>query len=94
VIVSPDDPTSQAEFAASRGWPFRMASDPSHSFTKAMGYRTDEYVLPGVSAFVKDEEGRVFRTAHTAFGPGDDFSAVWHLFDLFDGVALGWSPRL
>ena len=94
VIVSPDDPATQASLPASRNSPFRMASDQSHAFTRAAGYRTDTHVMPGVSAFVKDADGRIYRTSHTRFGPGDDFSPIWHMWDLFGGAAGDWRPRV
>jgi predicted dithiol-disulfide oxidoreductase (DUF899 family) len=94
VVVSPDEPATQDRFARSRGWPFRMVSDPTGAFTRAMGYRTDDgVVVPGVSAFRKQMDGRVLRTGTAEFGPGDEFCAVWPLFDLLEGGVEAWQPR-
>ena len=38
VVISPDEPARQAEFAASRGWKFRMFSDKERRFTREMGF--------------------------------------------------------
>jgi len=93
VVVSPDAPDAQARFAGTRSWKFRMASDPDGSFTRRMGYLMDEGgYWPGVSAFHRDESGNIVRTGSTFFGPGDDFCAVWPLFDLLSGGAKGWEP--
>lgn len=59
-LLTPDAPEAQRAFAASRGWPFVMVSDPGRA----------------------------------AFGPGDDFCAVWPLFDLLEGGVDGWAPRI
>lgn len=42
---------------------------------------------PGVSALRKTEGGAIERTGRTRFGPGDDFCALWPLFDLLEGGA-------
>jgi len=93
VVVSPDAPDVQKAFAESRGWKFRMFSGRGSSFTKDMGYQTEDgHNQPGVSTFVKDSDGKLYRVAHTEFGPGDDFCSVWHLFDLLPGN-IDWSPK-
>ena len=58
-----------------------------------MGYRTDHGRLPGVSVFQRAPQG-ILRVSDTAFGPGDDFCSVWHLFDLLPDGAAGWAPQL
>jgi predicted dithiol-disulfide oxidoreductase (DUF899 family) len=92
-LCSPDPPAVQAAFAQSRGWRFRMISDPTHRFTQDMGYWSPEHgSLPGVSAFHKSPEGLIARVAHTPFGPGDDFCAAWPLLDLLADGPAGWEP--
>ncbi len=89
VVVSPDDPEVQRAFAASRGWTFRMVSGGGTSFARDMGFEMlhegKPFVLPGASAFRRQDDGSVVRTAHTPFGPGDPYCAAFHLFDLFEG---------
>lgn len=93
VVTSPDDPATQAAFAASRGWRFRMVSHRGTDFAEKMGYRSkDGGGLPGVSVFRKDG-GRILRVSDAAFDEGDDFCAVWRLFDLIPEGAAGWRPR-
>jgi predicted dithiol-disulfide oxidoreductase (DUF899 family) len=93
LLVSPDSPTVQREFAASRGWTFAMASAEGSSFTRNLGYETGEgMAIPGVSA-LRMEEGIITRVAHTQFGPGDDFCSVWPFFDLLAEGPGDWQPR-
>ena len=83
VLVSPDAPEVQKEFAASRGWKFRTYSAAGTTFIADMGYYTEaEGYWPGVSVFHKDAEGKITRISKDYFGPGDFYSAPWHFFDL------------
>ena len=83
VLVSPDAPEVQKEFAASRGWKFKTYSSSGTTFTSDMGYYTEaDGYWPGVSVFHKDENGNIKRVSKDFFGPGDFYSAPWHFFDL------------
>src|SRR3954463_7424669 len=96
VVVSNDPPAVQKEFATSRGWKFRMASSAGTSFFADMGFlpKPDE-IWPGASVFRRDRAtGAITRVGKTFFGPGDDFCALWHLFDLLHGGDNGWQPKL
>jgi len=94
VVVSPDDPATQQKFAKGRGWNFKMFSGLGSTFTKDMGYESEESSpMPGVSSFIKDDDGKIFRVATAPFGPGDDFCAAWPFFDLLAEGANGWSPK-
>lgn len=93
VVTSPDRPDVQKKFAEGRGWRFPMASHADTSFAADMGYRApDGRYRPGISAFRK-EGNRVVRVSDTGLGPGDDFCAVWHIFDLLPEGAAGWAPK-
>lgn len=93
VVVSPDAPDVQRDFAHSRGWNFRMVSCDKR-FASDMGFwKEGEGYWPGVSAFVKVPDGTIRRTGKSFFGPGDDFCAVWPLFDLLEGGAGDWEPK-
>jgi len=92
VVVSPDDPAVQREFAQSRGWRFRMLSSQGSEFTRACGYENSGNPMPGVSSFFM-QDGKVHRASHAPFGPGDEFCGVWHLFDLLKTGTDGWRPR-
>jgi peroxiredoxin len=96
VLVSHDPPETAAEFAAERGWRFRVVSGLDETgeptFARAMGYLHDGTPYPGVSALRLGPGGVIERTGHTEFGPGDDFCPVWPLFDLLDGGAGSWQP--
>lgn len=93
-LCSDDDPEVLRAFAASRGWNYRCVSGAGSGFAGAMGFRDDKgKPWPGISAFHREPDGSIVRTAHAPFGPGDDFCAVWPMFDLLkDGVA-GWQPK-
>ena len=93
VVTSPDDPATQAAFAASRGWKFRMVSHQGTAFAADMGYRGEGGGwLPGVSVF-KRQDGKIMRVSDAGFEPGDDFCALWHLFDLIPEGTAGWRAR-
>ena len=93
VVTSPDDLATQAEFAASRGWKFRMVSHQGSTFAADMGYRSKGGGwMPGVSVFRK-QGNRILRVSDAAFDQGDDFCAVWHLFDLLPESRAGWQAR-
>ena len=93
VITSPDDPETQAAFAASRGWRFRMVSHRGSDFAAAMGYRSEQGGwLPGISVFQRDGD-RIVRVSDQRLGPGDDFCSVYHFLDMIPEGAAGWRPK-
>jgi predicted dithiol-disulfide oxidoreductase (DUF899 family) len=94
VVVSKDEVATQREFYESRGWNFRMYSSHGTSFNRDMRFETESgKQQPGVSAFHKDADGRIFRTGYTYFGPGDDFCAIWPMLDLLKSGPAGWEPK-
>jgi predicted dithiol-disulfide oxidoreductase (DUF899 family) len=94
VVVSPDEPEAQKQFASSRGWSFSMCSVKGTSFTTDMNVQTtDGELYPGVSAFHKKADGTIVRVSKDFLGPGDYYCSVWHLFELLDGGAKGWEPK-
>jgi predicted dithiol-disulfide oxidoreductase (DUF899 family) len=92
-VVSPDEPSVQKEFYNSRGWNFRMYSCHGSTFAEDLGFKSERGYMPGVSTFKRDPDGKIYRIASTYFGPGDDFNAAWHLFDLLEEGPNGWQPR-
>ncbi len=94
VVVSPDAPDEQKNFAESRGWRFKMVSYGDNDFAKEMQFLGEKKEWwPGVSTFTKAENGKIYRSAWSYFGPGDDFCSVWHLFDLLANGPDGWEPQ-
>jgi len=92
-VVSPDSPKVQKEFAASRGWEFRMLSGEGTTFIKEMGFEDPRGgFMPGVSTFHRDGSGKIFRVSKDQFGPGDDYCVVWHFFDLLKEGSRDWEP--
>lgn len=94
VVVSPDAPARQRQFARDRGWRFPMASDKDSAFAASMGYASpDGHCRPGISVFQRGKAG-IVRVDDVNSCPHDDFCAVWHLFDLLPGGVDSWRPRL
>jgi predicted dithiol-disulfide oxidoreductase (DUF899 family) len=92
VLSSPDAPEPQQSFAAGRGWKFPMVSTLGTTFAQDMGYCPDGRTMPGISVF-KRRADKILRVADTSFAPGDDFCALWHLFDLVPERSAGWRPK-
>ena len=95
-VVSPDAPAVQQKFAAGRGWNFPMYSAKGSSFSKDLGFETEDVkmpFMPGVSVFQKGDAGRITRVAKDFFGPGDLYCNVWHFFDLLPNGANDWQPQ-
>ncbi|MHA1940279.1 MAG: DUF899 family protein [Candidatus Hodarchaeales archaeon] len=94
VVISPDEANVQREFAKNRGWKFEMASAKGTNFIKDMGFELEDgKYMPGVSMFYKDEQGLITRTGKDVFGPGDNYSSPWHLFDLLKLGVNKWQPK-
>jgi len=92
-VSSPDSPAVQSQFAATRGWKFPMVSHAGTSFAADMGFRSDKGWRPGVSVFKRHGQ-KIVRVSDTRFNAGDDFCAVYHLFDLLPGGSGEWFPKL
>lgn len=95
VVISPDPVDVQLAFARSRGWTFRMVSAHSSQFFTDMGF-TDGAgdPMPGTSTFQRQADGAILRIQRAEFGPGDQFCAAWHLFDLLADGTADWQPQL
>ena len=97
VLISPDSPEVQSEFADSRGWRFRMLSDANGTFTDDMGFSSlhnnKRYVQPGFSTFHRSEDGIITRVGADGFGPGDSYMPVFPLFELLKDGDGGWEPQ-
>lgn len=93
VLVSPDSPAVQEEFAASRAWKFPMLSAEGTDFIAQMGYEPKPGVFhPGVSVVVKKEDG-LYQAASDGFGPGDPYCSIWHFLDLLPNGHGDWQPK-
>lgn len=92
VVVSPDSPEVQKEFAASRGWNFRMFSHQDNSFIKDFGFQGKDHVMPGIMSFTK-ENGKIYFHSRTYFGPGDNYCNMWDFIDLLPKGVNGWIPK-
>lgn len=94
VVISKDPFDIQRDFYQSREWNFKMYSSHESTFNRDMKFEKENGgQMPGVSAFYKDDSGRIYRMAYTYFGPGDDFCAVWPILDLLKDGPSGWEPK-
>jgi predicted dithiol-disulfide oxidoreductase (DUF899 family) len=94
VVSTPDAPEVIKSFAESRGWKFRMVSTQPSTLKKDLGFELEnKHYMPGVSTFVKDENGVIRHVAKAFFGPGDDFCSVWYFFDLLANQQEEWGPK-
>ncbi|MDE2126916.1 MAG: DUF899 family protein [Armatimonadetes bacterium] len=93
-VSSPDSPEEMSAISARRGWQFPMVSIAGTTFAADCGFLDDEgMVWPGVSSFHREPHHGVHRISSATFGPGDEFCAIWHLFDLLQEGAAGWEPH-
>ena len=92
VVSSPDAVEVLQQFRADRHWQLDMVSTSDNQFARDMGYQNDRGYHPGVSVF-SNAKNQLTRVADTPFGPGDDYCAVWHLFDLLPDGANAWQPK-
>jgi predicted dithiol-disulfide oxidoreductase (DUF899 family) len=94
-LTSPDKPEAQKEFVKARGWTFPVYSTQGTSFIDDMGFDDEEEgLMPGVSVFTKEADGKIYRVSRAEFAPDDNFCAVWHFFDLLPEGIDGWEPKL
>ena len=93
VVVSPDSPEVQQEFASSRNWAFTMVSSQNMDFYKEMDMLGEGGTWPGVVTYIKNENGEIFQYAKSFFGPGDNFCAMWDFNDLLPFQDETWVPK-
>ncbi|MBM3328873.1 MAG: DUF899 domain-containing protein [Calditrichaeota bacterium] len=94
VLVSPDEPEVQRDFARSRGWKIRMLSAAGTSFIRDLGFEPEPgHYQPGFSTLHKEPDGRIVRISWDYFGPGDPYCSVWHIFDLLKDGTGDWEPQ-
>ncbi len=93
VIENDDAPATQSKFARSRGWTFKFVSSEGSSLKTDLGFKEENNYFPGVSTFVKDKKGKIYRVASSYFGPGDNYCSIWDLFDLLPVSKPEWGPK-
>lgn len=83
VLVNHDDIETQKKFAQKQGWSFPIYSAGASSFSRDLGFADENNnPWPGVSTFVKNDDGKIELLAQSSFGPGDLFCSVWHFYNL------------
>jgi predicted dithiol-disulfide oxidoreductase (DUF899 family) len=94
VVATPDEPAAMDAFATKRGWKFNIVSTLGCSLKPDLGFQLkDGSYYPGVSTLLKDNNGKIYHIAKSFFGPGDDFCALWYLFDLLPIPNPDWEPH-
>ena len=82
------------DFAESRRWNFTVLSSAGSGFKKDLGFESDEgQFMPGVSTFRRSDNGAIINVANDMFGPGDNYCAAWHFFDLLQDGSNDWAPK-
>lgn len=92
-VVSPDSPELQKEFAASRGWNFRLASHQNNNWAADFDFQGEDHILPGVLSYTKNDEGKIFFHSKAFFGPGDNYCNMWDFIDLLPKGVNSWIPK-
>jgi predicted dithiol-disulfide oxidoreductase (DUF899 family) len=93
-VVSPDEPSVQDEFSASRNWNFPLYSHNGTSFIGDMKMVSEKgSPTPGVSVFTKKSDGTILHYSNTGFGPGDNFCVMWDFIDMLPKGVNGWVPK-
>jgi Bacterial protein of unknown function (DUF899) len=67
--------------------------DRAGTFREDMGFQSAEQLLPGISPFHKNTDGLITSVASDFFGAGDNYSGIWHIFDLLLHGSNGWEPQ-
>jgi predicted dithiol-disulfide oxidoreductase (DUF899 family) len=98
VLTTPDEPTIASTFASARAWTFPVVSHAGTSFAQDLGFKGEQehqygIYKPGISAMHREADGAITRTGSRPFGPGDDFCALWPMFDLLQGGVGEWTPK-
>jgi len=94
VLVNKDDLETQKKVKAERGWRFNMVSSKGSSFNRDLGFEQEDGAqLPGFSTFHKNPDGTIDRICFDMFGPGDDYCAVWPIFDRLADGPNDWEPK-
>jgi predicted dithiol-disulfide oxidoreductase (DUF899 family) len=93
VLVSADPAAKVEETKAMRGWTFPVAGNGGSGFEKDMGFAGENgSPWPGLSVFTKEGD-QIYRNGYSMLGPGDDYCAIWSIWDLFPTGANGWEPK-
>ncbi|MEZ4887909.1 MAG: DUF899 family protein [Chitinophagales bacterium] len=94
IVVSPDPPEVQQEFADTREWDFPMLSYQGSDIGKDLGYQTEDgYYMPGVISLSKSKEGKICYHSKAFFGPSDNYCVQYDFMDLLPKGAKNWQPQ-
>ena len=93
VLASPDSPEIQSTLAKEREWKFKMISTQNNTFKQDLGFVIEGRVYPGVSVFRRTPSDEIYLVANDFFGPGDNYSSPWHLFELLPSGSEGFNPK-
>lgn len=92
-LLTPDDPATATAFARSRGWTMPIACYAESKLAETLGFKSPQGYMPGMSTLKKSADASITRTGMSFFGPGDDFCAIWHMFELLPNGVNNWEPK-
>ncbi len=92
VLVSKDAPELQRQFAASRGWRFRLASHSGGPYIKEQTVMAGSDNMPGAVFYQRDGD-QITRKNSGIFGPGDIYCSMWSLLGLAGLSEADWTPQ-
>lgn len=92
VMVSKDDPQTQAQYANSRRWRFRMASHGGGEYIKEQSVVAGSNNMPGVVCYHLDGD-KIMRSNSGQFGPGDLYCSIWNFLALAGISNEDWTPQ-
>ena len=94
VLTSPDPVAKMAPFVSSRGWNYPVVSTNESTLTADFGMYTEkDGYWPGFTTLKKHADGTITRHAQAYFGEGDDYCAIWPMFDLLPSGLGDWEPN-
>ena len=91
-LVSKDPPSTQRNFANSRGWRFRMASHGGGAYIRDQGVFGEAENYPGTVVYERAGDA-IRRKNACVFGPGDIYCALWPFLGMAGMDGGDWTPQ-
>lgn len=92
VLLSPDPPDVQRDFARSRHWQFLVASHGGGRYIREQTVMDGVDNMPGAVIYERSGD-EIFRRSHAVFGPGDLYCSMWNLLALAGIGTDEWTPQ-
>ena len=92
VLLSPDSPTVQREFADSRSWKFQRASFEDSPYISEQNVCDEPETYPGAVAYRRVED-RIYRVNSCVFGLGDLYATPYSILAMCGIGPNDWTPQ-